>query len=115
VYFEYARNAYLEGCGLPALSATTPGPVLVESRQEYIKPLAYGDAILVTARTVSLGNSSLRQEYAVWRDGLVARGSVTAVLMINATGEKVAVPRELRAAIAALEHTPVADTRSRAD
>jgi acyl-CoA thioester hydrolase len=113
VYFEDARNAYLELCGLPPLSANTPGPVLVESRQEYLRPLAYGDEIFVTARTTALGHSSLRQEYAVWRDGMVARGSIAAVLMINATGEKVAIPDALRDAIAALEGAPVADTRSR--
>jgi acyl-CoA thioester hydrolase len=112
VYFEDARNAYLELCGLAPLSASTPGPVLVESRQEYLRPLAYGDEVLVTARTTALGHSSLRQEYAVWRDGLVARGSIAAVLMINATGEKVAIPDGLRVAIAALEHAPVADSRS---
>ncbi len=103
VYFEDARNAYLEHCGLPRLSAQTPGPVLVESRQEYVRPLAHGDRILVTARTVGLGRTSLRMEYAVWRDGLIARGAITAVLMISATDRKVAIPPDLRASVERLE------------
>lgn len=103
VYFEDARNAYLEHCGLPRLSTRTPGPVLVRSHQEYVRPLAYGDRILVTARTVGLGTTSLRMEYAVWRDGLIAKGAVTAVLMISATVQKVAIPPDVRAACEKLE------------
>ena len=73
-WFEEARNHYLEAAGLPPLSATTPGPVLIRLEAQYRKPLAYPDEVLVTARTTALRRTSVTMEYAVWRDGLVARG-----------------------------------------
>jgi acyl-CoA thioesterase FadM len=40
-------------------------------------------------------------EYAVWRDGLCALGRAVLILVINATGEKTPLSRELREAILA--------------
>jgi acyl-CoA thioester hydrolase len=103
-YFEWieaARNRYLETVGLPALSATTPGPVMAETGLRYLKPLAYGDAVLVSARTVRLGHTSFEMEYAVWRDGLCAAGRAVLILVVNATGEKVPLPPALRRAMLA--------------
>ena len=64
-WFEEARNRYLEAVGLPALSPATPGPVMAETGIRYLRPLVYGDEILVTARTVRLGRTSFEMEYAV--------------------------------------------------
>ena len=75
-WFEEARNRYLEAAGLPALSASTPGPVMAETGIRYLQPLAYGDEVLVTARTVRLGRTSFEMEYAVWREGLRAQRRV---------------------------------------
>jgi|SRR5271166_4936966 len=95
-WFEEARNRYLETAGLEALSATTPGPVMAETGIRYARPLAYGDNILVTARTVRLGHTSFEMEYAVWRQGLCAEGRAVLILMINATGQKTPLPQPLR-------------------
>ena len=95
-WFEEARNRYLETAGLPALAADTPGPVMAETAIRYHRPLAYGDEILVTARTVRVGRTSFEMEYAVWRDGLCALGRAVLILVINATGEKTPLPPELR-------------------
>jgi acyl-CoA thioester hydrolase len=103
VYFEDARNCYLECVGLPPLSAETPGPVLARTTVEYTKPLRFEDSFLVTARTRRIGNTSLVMEYAVWREGCVARGEAVCVLMVNATGTKTPIPQEVRAGIAAFE------------
>ena len=103
-YFEWleeARNRYLETAGLPALSATTPGPVMAETGIGYFKPLAYGDEILVTARSVRLGHTSFEMEYAVWRRGLCAQGRAVLILIVNATGEKTPLPEALRRAMLA--------------
>lgn len=100
-WFEEARNRYLETAGLPALSAATPGPVMAETGIRYRRPLAYGDDILVTARTVRLGRTSFEMEYAVWHDGLCAEGRAVLILMVNATGEKTPLPEALRRAILA--------------
>jgi acyl-CoA thioester hydrolase len=98
-WFEEARNRYLEAVGLAALSLNAPGPVIAETGIRYHRPLVYADEILVTARTVRLGRTSFDMEYAVWRDGLCALGRAVLILVVNATGEKTPLPRELRESI----------------
>jgi acyl-CoA thioester hydrolase len=100
-WFEEARNRYLETAGLPALSATTPGPVMAETAIRYHRPLAYGDEILVTGRTARVGRTSFEMEYAVWCRGLIAEGRAALILVVNATGEKTSLPEALRRAILA--------------
>jgi acyl-CoA thioesterase FadM len=39
-WFEEARNRYLEAVGLPALSRSTPGPVIAETGIRYDRLLA---------------------------------------------------------------------------
>jgi acyl-CoA thioester hydrolase len=74
-WFEEARNRYLESAGLPGLSAGTPGPVIAETGIRYHRPLAYGDEILVSARTVRLGNTSFEMEYAAWHQDCARRAA----------------------------------------
>jgi acyl-CoA thioester hydrolase len=100
-WFEEARNRYLETAGLPELSAGTPGPVMAETGIRYLRPLACGDEVLVTARTVRLGRTSFEMEYAVWRRGLCAQGRAVLILVVNATGEKTPLPEPLRRAMLA--------------
>ena len=112
-YCEDARNAYLEAVGLPRLTMTTPGPVMTRVEASYLRALAYGDRILVTARTASLRRRSFAMAYAAWRDdgdgdgGCCARCTAVFVLMINATGEKVPIPEPVRAAMARLDSPAV--------
>jgi acyl-CoA thioester hydrolase len=102
-WFEEARNRYLEQVGLPPLSATAPGPVMAETGIRYVRPLAYGDDVLVTARTVRLGHTSFEMEYAVWCGSLCAQGRAALILIVNATGEKTPLPQTLRRAMLALD------------
>jgi len=104
-WFEEARNRYLERMGLPPLSADTPGPVMAEAHIRFHRPLTYGDEILVAARTVRLGRTSLEMEYAVWKERLAAEGKAVLILIlvVNATGEKTPLPPALRANILASE------------
>lgn len=113
-WFEEARNCYLEGLGLPTLSATTPGPVMAEAQIRYHRPVSYADKLLVTARTLKLGRTSFEMEYAAWQEAsgeetlsapgtLAAIGSAILILVINATGEKTPIPPILRANILARE------------
>lgn len=100
-WFEEARNRYLEAAGLPRLSPGTPGPVLARVEVDYHRPLAYGEEVLITARTLAMRRTSLTMEYAVWRDGRVASCTARLVLIRAATGERVPIPPELRAALRA--------------
>lgn len=112
-WFEEARNRYLESAGLPALSPASPGPVMAETGIRYLRPLAYGDEALVTARTVRLGRTSFAMEYAVWRHGLCAEGRAVLILVVNATGEKTPLPPDLRRAILARDPGAVETGQSR--
>lgn len=104
LWFESIRNLYLEAAGLPRLSIDTPGPVMMSLESRYLSPLAFGDAVFVTARTRSMRRTSLVMEYAAWGEaGCHATCTAVLVLMINATGEKVAIPDRVRAAIRALD------------
>jgi acyl-CoA thioester hydrolase len=104
LWFEAARNLYLESVGLPRHSVDTPGPVMLSLEARYLRPLAYHDAVLVTARVKSMRRTSLVMEYAAWSEaGCHATCSAVLVLMINATGEKVAIPDAVRAAIRTLD------------
>ena len=87
--------------GFAPLSPNTPGPVIAETGIRYHRPLAYADEILVGARTIRLGRTSFEMEYAVWRDGLCAAGRAVLILVVNSTGEKAALPPELREKIIA--------------
>lgn len=96
VWFETARNLYLEAAGM-TLGFTTPGPVLANIGVRYLKPLAYGTELLVTARTLSLRRTSFTMEYGAWDGTCAAHGTALCVLMINATGERVPIPPHVRA------------------
>ena len=99
-WFEEVRNRYLEAVGLAPLSPNTPGPVIAETGIRYHRPLAYADEIMVSARTVRLGRTSFEMEYGAWRDGLCALGRAVLILVVNATGEKTPLSRQLRETIA---------------
>jgi acyl-CoA thioester hydrolase len=111
-WFEEARNRYLETAGLPALSPGSPGPVMAETTIRYHRPLAYGDEILVSARTIRLGKTSFEMEYAVWRDGMCTLGRAVPILVVNATGEKAALPTALRRAMLARDPGAVESART---
>jgi len=87
--------------GVPPRSPDDPGFVVARIEVDYLRPLAYGDEVLVTARTVALRRTSLTMEYAAWRDGLAARCLTRLVLLIGATGARVPVPEAVRARILA--------------
>jgi acyl-CoA thioester hydrolase len=111
-WFEEARNRYLETASLPELSAGSPGPVMAETSVRYHRPLAYGDEILISARTVRIGNTSFEMEYAVWRQGLCALGRAVLILVVNATGEKTPLPSALRRAMLARDPGAVESART---
>lgn len=113
LWFEAARNLYLEAAGLPRLSPTTPGPVMMTLSARYLRPLSYGDPVFVTARTRSMRRSSFVMEYAAWGpEGCAATCEAVLVLMINASGEKAAIPDAVRASIRELDAPQEQDHRT---
>lgn len=101
---EEARNGYLEAVGLPKLAYDSPGPVLKSVSFEYHKALRYGDEVVATAAVVSMRRTSFRMRFAIWHHGCVGRGEALAVLMLNSTGEKIAIPKDVRLRISQMDH-----------
>jgi len=110
-WFESARIAYFDRLRIPGAGATVGlgeiGPILASTSCDFLRPVAYPGVVRVGARVSEIGNSSLRMEYAVERtdapEDLCARGSSVVVLVRYVTLEKVRVPDEMRAGIAAME------------
>ncbi|MFX4222719.1 MAG: acyl-CoA thioesterase [Thalassobaculum sp.] len=104
LWFEAARNLYLELVGIPRHAVDKPGPVMMSLNTRYLKPLAYHDPVFITARVTSMRRNSFVMEYAAWgKTGCACTCEAVLVLMINATGEKVAIPDAVRAAMRALD------------
>ncbi|MFA5662607.1 acyl-CoA thioesterase [Castellaniella sp.] len=101
LWFEDVRNAYLENLGFPLAGPMVPGPVVKETHCTYQRPLGFNTAILVTARTTWFGRSSFHMNYAIWHEGLVARGSAILVWLRNSDSTKVTLPDGLRAGMVA--------------
>ncbi len=75
------------------------GPVVAQMEVRYLRPLAFDDAVAVTMRPGMLRRSSLTHDYAVWKDGLVFTCRAVLVLVRHGSGEKVAIPPAMRAAL----------------
>lgn len=104
LWFEAARNIYLEAMGLPRHASDTPGPVMMDLHVRYLRPLSYHEPVFVTVRTAAMRRRSLEMDYAAWAEGgCAATCTAVLVLMINDTGEKVAIPDDVRTAIQALD------------
>jgi acyl-CoA thioester hydrolase len=106
-WFEAVRIAYIDHLRDTLPGAGAVGPILASTSCDYLRPVVYPGTVSVGARVTEIGSSSVRMEYAVARTDapaeLCARGTSVVVLVRYATLEKVRVPDEMRAAIAALE------------
>ncbi|MBL6077359.1 acyl-CoA thioesterase [Belnapia sp. T18] len=76
-----------------------PGPVVAQMEVRYLQSLAFDDAVAVTMRPAALRRSSLTQDYAVWKRGLVFTCRAVLVLIRHGSGEKVAIPPAMRAVL----------------
>src|SRR5258708_2296402 len=94
-WYEDLRIRYMAACGLP-LRMDTPGCVLARIAVEYLMPLRFEDEVLVTARVSAFRRTSFRMDYATWRQGCVNRADGLLVMLINATGAKVAIPESAK-------------------
>lgn len=109
-WFESARIAYFLAVGLPAERRGPVAPILAAIHCDYLEPVVFPARLVVGARATKIGNTSFTLDHAVWPVGepghLLARGSSVVVLLNYATGEKVRIPEETRAAIAELQGAP---------
>lgn len=72
------------------------GPVVAQLEARYLRPLRFGDDVLLTLRVPSLRRSSFVHEYAVWCGGLVFSARAVVVAVHGGTGERAPLPEAMR-------------------
>ena len=109
-WFESARIALFARVGIHADKPSEVGPILAMATCDFIRPVVYPATIVVGARILKVGRTSITMEYAAWLtdepERPCARGASVAVLVDYRTMQKVEVPSEVRAGIAALAGEP---------
>ncbi|MGV3625924.1 MAG: acyl-CoA thioesterase [Archangium sp.] len=106
-WFESARIAYFEatGIGTTAMDSAQWAPILGRATVDFRKPVKYPDVVTVFATVTRFGTTSFTMAYRAESKalGVAAEGEAIVVLLDPRTGEKVAIPDELKAAIEKLE------------
>ncbi|MBW8268761.1 acyl-CoA thioesterase [Caldovatus aquaticus] len=100
VLFEDLRVAWWLSVG-GRFGPGEPGPAVIHFDVRYLKAAGFGDEVLLTQRTPSFRRSSFVHEYGMWRrgDGLVCSARAVCVLVRSGSGEKAAIPPEIRRAL----------------
>lgn len=111
-WFESARIAYLERIGLgekhagKSESGGNVGPILAAIGCNYRRQIKYPDTVIVGARIVRIGRSSMTMAHMVWSDAhqaVAADGESTVVVFDYQANQPRRVPDEFRALIEKLE------------
>jgi acyl-CoA thioester hydrolase len=104
-FFDTAINQYLiaEG-GLDIVNGSVIA-FTVESQCQYLRPISFPGSIDVGLRVGKLGNSSVRYELAIFKQGetlAAAAGYFVHVFVNRETRRPVTIPDEIRSALARL-------------
>lgn len=103
-YFESVRIAYLQAIGaLDRLEECNP--VVAANSCRFLRPLTWPDALRVGARVAEVRGSGFRMEYAIYsrkQQAVVATGDAV-VVIVDASGAKMALPERVRGAIDEIE------------
>ena len=104
-FFDTAINEYLIAEGGLDINAGAVIAFAVESQCQYLRPLAFPGAIEIGLRVGKLGNSSVRYELAIFKQGdpfAAAAGYFVHVFVDRETQRPVTIPTEIRTALARL-------------
>jgi acyl-CoA thioester hydrolase len=105
-WFESARIGLFARIGVKADGPRGVGPILAMASCDFIRPVIYPATVVVGARILKVGRTSITMEYAAWLEDAperpCARGASVAVLVDYETMQKVEVPATVRAGIASL-------------
>lgn len=111
-FFDTAINQYLIAEGGLDINAGGVIAYAAESQCQYLQPIAFPETILVGLRVGKLGNSSVRYELAIFKEGVesaAAAGYFVHVFVDRATQRPVPIPDPIRAALARLVHDSARD------
>jgi acyl-CoA thioester hydrolase len=105
-YFESARIAFLDRCGLlAAYERDRIGAILHSTDCRFRRPLFYPDDLLVGARTLAVGDDRFTMGYRIvslGQDAVAADGTGVIVAYDYAAGRKVTLPDAIRTGVLAL-------------
>jgi acyl-CoA thioester hydrolase len=106
-YFETARIAYLERCGLvEAYERDRVGAILHSTECRYVRPLYYPDTVLVGARVDGAGEDRFTMRYrlvSLSQDEVSAEASALIVSFDYLAKRKAPLPERVRRLIEELE------------
>jgi acyl-CoA thioester hydrolase len=101
-FFDTAINEYLIAEGGLDINAGAVVAFAAESQCQYLRPLAFPGVIEVGLRVGKLGNSSVRYELAIFKQGenlAAAAGYFVHVFVDRTTQKSVAMPTSIRTAL----------------
>lgn len=105
-WMESARIALFERIGVIASGPSSVGPILATTTCDFLAPAHYPATIRADVRVSKVGETSITMEYemrdAAAADKIYARGTSVIVMVDYTTMQKIRVPDDVRAAIAAL-------------
>ena len=98
ILFEDLRVTHWEQISGAAITPDRPGPVVAQIEARYVKPVGFGDGVILTCRPVSFRRTSFIHEYALWKDGeACCTARAVCVVTRQDTGERVPLWDALRA------------------
>jgi len=110
-YFETARIAFLDRCGLLAsYDRDGIGAILHSTDCRFRRPLFYPDDVLVGARTAEVSDDRFTMSYRIVsraQNAVAADGTGIIVAYDYRAGRKVPLPAAIRAGVAALSGNDV--------
>jgi acyl-CoA thioester hydrolase len=101
-FFDTAINEYLIAEGGLDITAGTVVAFAAESQCQYLRPLAFPGTIEIGLRVGRLGNSSVRYELAIFKQGEIlaaAAGYFVHVFVDRQTQKPVTIPTQIRSAL----------------
>lgn len=101
-YFDTVVNQYLISAGVLDIHAGEVIGLVVETGCRYFAPLAFPEKLQGALRVAHIGNSSVRYELAIFRDGdetPAAEGHFVHVYVDRDTRRPVSLPEDFRAAL----------------
>ena len=104
-FFDTAINQYLIAEGGLDIQNSSVIAFTVESQCQYLRPISFPGMIDVGLRVGKLGNSSVRYELAIFKQGetqAAAAGYFVHVFVNRDTQRPVTIPEEIRSALARL-------------
>jgi acyl-CoA thioester hydrolase len=104
-FFDTAINQFLISEGGLDITAGEVIAFAAESQCQYLQPLAFPEVIEVGLRVGKLGNSSVRYELAIFKQGetlAAAAGYFVHVFVDRETQRPVPIPERIRAALGRL-------------